>query len=145
MAVAQRLLLSSQGGSVAGRAPAVHWVCGGVFVLAGIVKFTAHSSEVASFDAYGLPSPDAFVYLIGAVEIVGGVLLLAGLATSLVALVLAATMLGAILVSGIGAGEVVPSLTLAPILLAAMVLLFWAGAGPRSLDERLFRNRPAPR
>lgn len=72
-------------------------------------------------------------------------LLLAGLATSLVALVLAATMLGVIFVSGIGAGEVVPSLTLAPILLAAMVLLLWAGAGPRSLDQRLLRNRPAPR
>lgn len=118
-------------------APLVRWASGAVFVLFGIGKFADHAHEVASFEAYGLPAPDAFVYLVGALEIGGGLLLLAGLATRLAALALAANMAGAIAVSGIGEGEVVPSLTLAPALLAAMLFLLWVGPGRRSLDERL--------
>jgi putative oxidoreductase len=103
----------------------VRWVSGAIFVVFGIGKFSQHAHEVDSFESYGLPAPDAFVYLVGGLEIVGGLLLLAGLLTRLVALLLAGNMLGAIVVSGIGEGEVVPSLTLAPLLLAAMVFLFW--------------------
>lgn len=118
-------------------APSVRWASGAVFVLFGIGKFSDHGHEVESFESYGLPSPDAFVYLIGVLEIGGGLLLLAGLATRLVALALAGNMAGAIVVSGIGEGEVLPSLTLAPALLVAMLFLLWAGAGARSLDARL--------
>lgn len=99
---------------------------GAIFVVFGIGKFTAHGHEVDSFESYGLPAADAFVYLVGGLEIVGGLLLIAGLLTRLAALLLAANMVGAIVVSGVGEGEVVPSLTLAPLLLAAMVLLIWA-------------------
>jgi putative oxidoreductase len=119
----------------------VRWVSGAVFVVAGIVKFTAHAHEVQSFESYGLPTPDAFVYLIGTLEIVGGGLLVAGLLTRLVALALAGTMVGAIVVSGIGEGEVVPSLTLAPALLAAMLFLLWAGGGLRRRTSRDGRRR----
>ena len=109
---------------------------GAVFIAFGIVKFTRHGSEVASFQAYGLPAPDAFVYVIGVVEVVGGVLLVAGLATRPTALALAGDMVGAILVSGIGLGEPV-SLTLAPALLIVMVLLMWVGPGSAALDRAL--------
>lgn len=44
-----------------------------------------------------------------------------GLLTRLAALALAGNMLGAIVVSGLGEGEVMPSLTLAPALLGAML------------------------
>src|SRR5690242_3311162 len=71
-----------------------------VFVVFGVGKFSQHGSEVASFQQYGLPSPDAFVYAIGVLEIVGGLLLLAGLLTRLAALVLAGDMIAAIAVSG---------------------------------------------
>jgi putative oxidoreductase len=107
-----------------------------VFVVFGVGKFTSHGSEVASFDKYGLPEPDTFVYLIGALEIGGGVLLVAGLLTKLVALALAGNMAGAIVFSGIKEGEVVPSLTLAPALLVVMILLLRFGPGSPSLDER---------
>ena len=40
-------------------------------------------------------------------------------------------MIGAIVTSGIGQGEWIPSLTLAPALLIACVYLVWADAGPR--------------
>jgi putative oxidoreductase len=96
---------------------------GAVFVVFGIAKFTRHSTEVESFREYGLPSPDAFVYAIGVVEVVGGLMLIAGLLVWLAALVMAGNMVGAIVVSGIGEGEAVPSLTLAPALLVVMLLL----------------------
>ena len=119
------------------RASASLWVrlsAGVVFVVFGAGKFTGHTSEVDSFSTYGLPSPDAFVYAIGAIEIVGGALLIAGLGTRLAALVLARDMVGAISVSGVGEGEAI-SLTLAPALLAGMVFLLWAGPGARALDR----------
>jgi putative oxidoreductase len=114
---------------------------GAVFIAFGIVKFTRHASEVASFQAYGLPAPDLFVYVIGVVEVLGGVLLVAGLATRPTALVLAGDMVGAIVVSGIGLGEPV-SLTLAPALLTLMVLLLWVGPGAAALDSRVISRPP---
>ena len=54
---------------------------------------------------------------------------------SAAALVLAGDMVGAVVVSGIGLGELV-SLTLAPAELVICLLLFWRGPGMRSLDRR---------
>jgi putative oxidoreductase len=123
---------------------AARLVAGAVFIGFGIVKFTRHASEVASFQAYGLPAPDAFVYAIGVVEVIGGALLVAGLATRLAALVMAGDMVGAIVVSGIGLGEPV-SLTLAPALLILMILLLWLGPGSAAVDRVLVsRSRGAP-
>lgn len=122
-------------GAAARWALPVRWAAGVIFVVFGIGKFTRRAAEVASFDDYGLPSPDFFVTAIGVLEIVGGLMLILGLATRLVALVLAGNMVAAITLSGIGEGEVVPSLTLAPLLLVGMVFLVWVGPGNRSLDE----------
>lgn len=109
---------------------------GVVFVTFGAGKFVSHASEVASFRGYGLPWPDAFVYVIGVLELAGGILLLLGLGTRLVALLLAGDMVGAIVASGILKGETI-SLTLAPALLVAMLVLLTAGPGRLSLDSRL--------
>jgi putative oxidoreductase len=103
-------------------------VSGGVFVAFGLGKFVNHASELASFKTYGLPAPELLVIAIGVVEVVGGMLLIAGVYTSLAALVLAGDMVGAIIVSGIAKGEIV-SLTLAPAELAAMLIVVWAGPG----------------
>jgi putative oxidoreductase len=107
----------------------VRVAAGAVFVVFGAGKFVNHASEVASFDSYGLPAPDAFVYAIGALEIVGGLLLIAGVAVALAALALAGDMVGAIVLSGIKEGEII-SLTLAPALLAAMLFLLWRRRSP---------------
>lgn len=123
----------------------VRLLSGLVFVAFGIGKFVAHQHEVEAFERYGLPAPELFVYAVGALEVLGGALLIAGLLTRLVALLLAANMVGAIVVSGVGEGEVLPSLTLAPLLLAAMLYLAWAGPGPRALDTREPSPRRAPR
>ena len=95
---------------------------GVVFVVFGIGKFSQHATEVDSFDKYGLPEPDAFVYAIGVLEIAGGLMLIAGILTWLAALALAGDMVGAIVVSGIKEGELI-SLTLAPALLVVMALV----------------------
>jgi len=121
-------------------APPVRWLSGAIFVVFGIGKFSDHSHEVASFESYGLPAPDTFVYLIGLLEVGAGLLLLAGVLTRLAALALAADMVGAIVVSGIGEGEVVPSLTLAPALLIAMLYLVAVGPGGATWSARRRRR-----
>ncbi len=100
----------------------VRLASGLIFIGFGLAKFPNHGTEVDSFETYGLPSPDAFVYLIGLIEVVGGGMLLLGRGTRLAALVLAGDMAGAIVVSGIREGEPI-SLTLAPALLVAMLYL----------------------
>lgn len=118
-------------------APGRRWVrllAGLVFAISGTPKFFAHGWEAGHFRTYGLPLPDAFVYLIGTIEILGGLALIANLAVRPVSLLLGAVMIGAIVTSGIGQGEWIPSLTLAPALLVASVYLVRvdSGAGRQS-------------
>ena len=115
-------------------------LAGGVFVVFGIGKFVDHASELASFKAYGLPAPDAFVVIVGLIEMIGGALLIAGVLTRPAALVLAGNMVGAIIVSGIAKSELI-SLTLAPAELVAMLVLLWCGPGAHSLSHELSRRR----
>jgi uncharacterized membrane protein YphA (DoxX/SURF4 family) len=106
---------------------AVRLVSGVVFVAFGAGKFVNHSSELASFRSYDLPTPEVFVIVVGVIELVGGALLIANRFVKPAAVVLAADMVGAIVVSGIAKGELI-SLTLAPALLLAMVALLLAPA-----------------
>lgn len=98
----------------------------------GAGKFVNHGSELASFKGYGLPAPELFVVVIGVIEIVGGAFVMAGVLVRLAAVVLAADMVGAIIVSGIAKGELV-SLTVAPAELIAMLVLLRTGPGDRTL------------
>ncbi len=109
-------------------------VTGVIFILAGLVKFAFHAWELRAFRAFGLPWPSALEILAGVLEVGGGILLALRLLIVPVALILAATMVVAIGASGIGHGDVIPSLTLAPALLTAMVFLLVRGE--RSLGHR---------
>jgi uncharacterized membrane protein YphA (DoxX/SURF4 family) len=107
--------------------PAIVAVAAGVvFLLFGLGKFVAYDAELDAFRSYGLPAPEVAVVAIGVFEVVGGALLIARRALVPVALLLAATMTVAIAVSGIAHGELVPSLTVAPALLVAMLYLLRA-------------------
>jgi uncharacterized membrane protein YphA (DoxX/SURF4 family) len=106
-------------------------LAGVVFIGAGLVKFVFHHWELHAFRSFGLPWPSALEILAGVVEVGGGVLLVLRRATAPVAVVLAVTMVVAIASSGVGHGDVIPSLTLAPVLLVAMVYLL--ARGPRFL------------
>jgi putative oxidoreductase len=119
------------------------WTCAVIFVVFGAGKFVNHAAEASSFQSYGLPWPNLFTDVIGVLELVGGVLLAAGLATRALALLLAGDMVGAIVVSGLQRGETV-SLTLAPALLVVMVVLVVLGPGRLALDASGPRERSEP-
>lgn len=109
----------------------VAWVSGGIFLIAGLAKFVLNGWELDAFHRFGLPVPQAWVLAAGVIETVGGVLLLRRRRVAPAAALLAITMAVATGVSGFGAGDVIPSLTLAPALLAAMLFLLLRGRGRR--------------
>lgn len=119
---------------------AIRWIAGIVFVVFGAGKFVNHASELASFRHYALPAPGVFVYVIGALEVAGGLALPSSRLVRITALVLATDMVGAIIVSGIGQGEII-SLTLAPALLVAMIFVLCAGA---AIDPRRVSSSGRP-
>jgi uncharacterized membrane protein YphA (DoxX/SURF4 family) len=96
---------------------------GVIFIFAGLVKFVFHAWELHAFRTFGLPWPSALEIFAGVLETAGGVLLALRLLLVPVALALAITMVVAIAASGIGHDDVIPSLTLAPALLLAMLFL----------------------
>lgn len=106
---------------------------GAIFIAAGLVKFVFHSWELHAFRAFGLPWPSGMEILAGVIETGGGALLLARRFVLPTASLLAVTMLVAIGASGVGHGDVIPSLTLAPALLLAMLYVLL----------RAVRGRPA--
>jgi uncharacterized membrane protein YphA (DoxX/SURF4 family) len=97
-----------------------------IFFFAGLVKFVFHRWELHAFQSFGLPLPSALEIFAGVLETVGGVLLVLRRLVAPVAVLLAITMVVAIAASGIGHGDVIPSLTLAPALLIAMLYLLRA-------------------
>jgi uncharacterized membrane protein YphA (DoxX/SURF4 family) len=101
-------------------------LAGIIFIPAGLVKFVFHSWELHAFRSFGLPWPSALELAAGVLEVAGGVLLVLRRATVPTAVVLAVTMAVAITASGIGHGDVIPSLTLAPVLLAMLLYVLAA-------------------
>jgi uncharacterized membrane protein YphA (DoxX/SURF4 family) len=98
-------------------------LAGVIFFFAGLVKFVFHHWELSAFRSFGLPFPSALEIFAGVLETAGGVLLVFRRYVAPVAVLLSITMLVAIGASGIGHGDVIPSLTLAPALLIAMLYL----------------------
>ncbi len=105
-------------------------ITGLIFFFAGLVKFAFHHWELHAFRSFGLPWPAAMEIVAGVVETIGGVLLVVRRGIVPVTVVLAVTMLVAIIASGIGHGDVIPSLTLAPALLLAVTYLFAVAMPP---------------
>jgi uncharacterized membrane protein YphA (DoxX/SURF4 family) len=100
-------------------------VVGAIFVPAGLVKFVAYGWELDAFERFGLPFAPAWVLAAGLIELVGAGLLLSGRHVVVAAGTLAVTMAVAVGVSGVAAGDVIPSLTLAPALLGGLLLILW--------------------
>jgi len=115
---------------------------GVIFVPAGLVKFAFHHWELHAFQAFGLPWPSALEIFAGVLEVAGGALLVMRRIVVPVALLLAATMAVAIGASGIGHGDVIPSLTLAPALLLALLFLLSRALRPRTRPNNQAQTRP---
>lgn len=132
-------------GRAATATAAVRMLVGTFFVLMSIPKFpfagAVHQHEVAEFIRFGFPSSsvDAFVLLTGIVEVVGGALLVVGLAARAAAAALAAVMIGAIATAGLHVGGPF-HLGVAPTMLVILLVLAFVGAGSASLDQRLAKE-----
>lgn len=117
-------------------------ITGVVFIPAGLVKFAFHRWELHAFEEFGLPLPFALELLAGVLETVGGVLLIARRHLVPISALLGATMLVAIGASGIGHGDVIPSLTLAPALLLALIFVLSRALRPRTRPNDQVKNPP---
>jgi putative oxidoreductase len=72
-------------------------LCGGVFFWEGLLKFVYANQGVGRFTKLGFPFPAATAAFVGTLEITGGELLLAGLATRLIAIPFIVEMIVAML------------------------------------------------
>jgi uncharacterized membrane protein YphA (DoxX/SURF4 family) len=131
---------------------------GGVFVVSGIVKFLYANQGIGRFTKIGLPAPELTAGFVGAVEIVGGALVVLGLFTRLAAVPLIVDMVVALATTKVpllfGAG---PEPVSAPpkaglwafayqarldlTMLIAVAYLLAVGAGLWSIDALLSRRR----
>jgi putative oxidoreductase len=137
-------------------------MAGGVFLSEGILKFVYVNQGVGRFTKLGIPFPQETATFIGGLEIVGGLLLITGLFTRVIAIPFIIEMVVAILTTKIGLYLGTSPLPLPPALpkvgfwavmhesrsdyaqiLTAFFLLV-AGPGPWSLDAVLRRRREAP-
>jgi putative oxidoreductase len=131
-------------------------VLGFVFIAHGAQKLFGWfggggiGGTTAFFRAAGIPAPDAFAYVVGVTEFLGGVLLVLGLLTSIAALALVIDMAVAIAtvshkfsffsVTKVGYGW---ELNLALIGLAAALVIMGPGAWSLDAALGLTRHRPA--
>lgn len=82
--------------------PIIRLMIGAIFLTEGIQKFIYPVTRGAGrFEEMGFPGPEFFAPLVGGFEVIGGLLILMGLATRLGALITFAIMLVAIIVTKI--------------------------------------------
>lgn len=72
-------------------------MAGGVFLWEGVIKFVFANQGVGRFTKLGIPAPEITANFVGTLEIVGGILLIAGFLTRLIAVPFIIQMIVAIL------------------------------------------------
>jgi putative oxidoreductase len=109
-----------------------------IFILAGFAKLTAISGTAAWFGSLGLPLPTVTTVIVGVVELLGGLALLAGFQTRIAAILLAVFTLAATAVAHLDFADQVQVLMLQKNLaiVGGLVVLAVFGAGSLSVDAR---------
>ncbi len=138
-------------------------MAGSVFLWEGILKFVYANQGVGRFTKLGFPWPAATADFVALVEIVGGLLLLVGLATRLVAALFIVEMIVAMLSTKpgiflgtsplplppapprIGLGAVLHEVRSEWAQLLTSLFLLLEGPGPWSLDARSRAYESLPR
>lgn len=138
-------------------------MAGGVFLWEGILKFVYPNQGVGRFTRLGIPAPHATANFVATLEIVGGLLLLTGLLTRLIAVPFVIEMVVAILTTKISIYLGTSPLPLPPAppqvgfwavlheirsdyaQIMTTLFLLVAGPGRLSLDALLARKRTEQR
>ena len=134
-------------------------MAGGVFLWEGILKFVFANQGVGRFTKLGIPAPELTANFIGILEIVGGILIIAGFLTRFIAVPFIIEMIVAMLSTKISMYLGTSPLPLPPVppqiglwavlheirseyaqVIVAIFLLI-AGPGRWSLDALLARRR----
>jgi putative oxidoreductase len=103
------------------------------FLQTGGGKFVNHDAYVQRFERWGLPEPGVATYATGSVEVVMGLLLLAGVLVRPAALLLLGTMVGAVLTAGrVDGGR---DLWLPPLVGLLLAVLIRVGGGRLQLQR----------
>jgi putative oxidoreductase len=122
-------------------------VVGAIFVAHGAQKlfqFTPAGLAVF-FDSIGIPFATANAYLVIAVELLGGLAMIAGFGTRIVAVLFASVMAVAFLTVHLPNGFFLPDgYEFVLVLFAASVTLALQGAGALAADNALTRRGPEP-
>jgi putative oxidoreductase len=136
-------------------------MAGGVFLSEGILKFVYTNQGVGRFTKLGIPAPDLTASFVGSLEIVGGVLLIVGLFTRVIAIPFIIEMVVAILTTKISLYLGTSPLPLPPALpkvgfwavmhetrsdyaqILTSIFLLVVGPGSWSFDALLRRRRDA--
>ena len=105
-------------------------VVGAIFIFAGWSKFQNVEMVTGMFEGWGFPAATFFVWVTALVEFVGGIGLVLGIFTRLWALLLAVTMLVALLAVHVPQGhDFKESMQLPLVLLAVNLVLSSIGGG----------------
>ena len=137
----------------------VRLMAGSVFFWEGLLKFVYANQGVGRFTKLGIPFPDFTASFVGGLEIVGGLLIVLGLGTRIMAVPFLIEMVVAMLSTKIGLYLGTSPLPLPPsppltgfwavlhevrseyAQLLTVSFLLWAGPGPWSLDALVARKR----
>jgi uncharacterized membrane protein YphA (DoxX/SURF4 family) len=138
-------------------------MAGGVFLWEGVLKFVYANQGVGRFTKLGFPAPEATADLVALLEIVGGLLLLAGFLTRWISIPFLILMVGAMLSTKIdmflgtsplplpssppltGFWAVLHEIRSEYAQLLTVLFLFLAGPGPWSVDAVLAGRAGASR
>lgn len=135
-------------------------MAGGVFLWEGILKFVYTNQGVGRFTKLGLPVPEITATFVGTLEILGGLLLIAGLLTRLIAVPFIIEMIVAVLSTKVslffgtsplppppappqaGFWAVLHEIRSEYAQVMIVIFLLIAGPGRWSLDAYLARRKP---
>jgi putative oxidoreductase len=109
-----------------------------IFLLSGFGKLTAISGTAAYFGALGLPVPTVTAVLVGLIELLGGIAILVGFQTRIVAWVLAIFTIATGLVAHTGWADQMQMIQFLKNLAitGGFLLLASSGAGAYSIDAK---------
>ncbi|MFY9552616.1 MAG: DoxX family protein [Thermoanaerobaculia bacterium] len=141
----------------------IRLMAGGVFLWEGILKFVYTNQGVGRFTKLGIPFPGPTAHFVAVLEIVGGLLLISGFLTRVIAVPFIIEMIVAILSTKIslylgtsplplppappqiGAWAVLHEIRSDYAQIMSVLFLLIAGPGPWSVDAVVARNRTLAR